>query len=511
MTPVTPQLDLICDAFEDALKSGRAPNVREFASDVDVEGQRHLIRLLLEIELEYAVRNGTVISDDQVYRDYPEYQREVSQAIAAVRGRMESSQKLNIGNSVTESTKDSVRFRIVFGPLAGRDFPFEGHHTLVAGRSRKAQLKLSQDRRLSRFHCRFEIRPPECVVIDLGSRNGTILNGKAVDSATLADGDRIQIGDTCLHFEIVTNKPTAAALMPTVHTNKCLSDVPRTEQMETDVPRIPGYVIETELGQGSMGAVYQAKQLASGRLCAIKVLHPTVTGDRRNIQRFVREASVIMQLRHKRIVESIEFGLAGDAPFLVMEHIQQVPWRSVLESTNLAERIRIVAGIMVRVLEGLHYAHCQKIVHRDLKPSNLLVFQSGRKLSVKLAYFGLAKNFMNAGFSGFSTSNEICGTIAYMPPEQIIDCRNSKPACDIYAAGVCLYYMLSGHVPFEASNVSTQISMILNRKPAPLSDHIAGLPAGLSKLVNRALHREPQKRFASADEMLKTLLPFATR
>ncbi len=277
------------------------------------------------------------------------------------------------------------------------------------------------------------------------------------------------------------------------------------------MPTIPGYTIKNELGHGSMGAVYRAQQLSSGKLCAVKVLHPAITSDRRNIQRFVREASVIMQLRHKRVVESIEFGLSGDVPFLVMEHIQQVPLQSILKRAPIEERIRIASGIMVRALEGLHYAHGQKIVHRDLKPSNLLVFQSGRKLSVKLADFGLAKNFMNAGFSGFSTSSEICGTIAYMPPEQIIDCRNAKPACDIYAAGVCLYHMLSGHFPHESSKVSTQISMILNRKPRPLSDHIEHIPAGLLQLIEKTLQREPQNRFGTAEQMLHALLPFTRR
>ena len=171
----------------------------------------------------------------------------------------------------------------------------------------------------------------------------------------------------------------------------------------------------------------------------------------------------------------------------------------------------MAAGIMVRVLEGLEYAHAKQIVHRDLKPSNLLVFNSGRKLSVKLADFGLAKNFMNAGFSGFSTSTEMCGTIAYMPPEQIVDCRNAKPACDIYAAGVCLYHMLSDQFPHEAPNVPQQISHILHRKPTPITEHVPELPEGLSQLINRSLQREPQKRFASAEEMLKQLLPFATR
>jgi len=511
LSPVATHLDVLCDAFEEALKSGNALPISQLAASVDEDDRGQLIGLLLEIELEHLLRNGGKISEAEIHSAYPQFSDQVCNAVAAVRKRSDLIQNSAPPDSLRCETNEKVVLRVVSGPLVGRDFPFTGHHTLVVGRSREAQLQLSEDRRLSRFHCRFEIRPPDCVVVDLGSRNGTILNGQSVETSSLVNGDRIHIGDTCLQIEIHPNHSGSAVSTATLLPERCVSEQGDDERGPPDVPEIPGYALERELGHGSMGAVYQARQQSNGRLCAVKLLHPAITSDRRNIQRFVREASVVMKLRHKRIVESIEFGLAGDTPFLVMEHIHQVPLKRATQSASLDDRIRIVAGIMVRVLEGLHYAHSQQIVHRDLKPSNLLVFHSGRKLSVKLADFGLAKNFMNAGFSGFSTSNEICGTISYMPPEQIIDCRNAKPACDIYAAGVCLYYMLSDHLPHEASNVSAQISMILNRKPTPLTDHIADLPAGLSKLVDKALQRDPRKRFDTAEKMLQALLPYARR
>ena len=517
MNSVPEELDAVCDAFEKALKEGLAPSIRDYATRVPAETRGQLIQRLMEIQFDRVLRQEGELDDSRILSEYPEYVREANAALEAVRSRLNNPGTLVFTGSDNEVDFEGVTLRVITGPLAGQCFRFQEHATLVAGRSRKAQLRLSEDRVLSRFHCRFEIRPPDCVVVDLGSRNGTKVNGVKVKTSNLSHGDTVKLGDTCLKIEvstIVKDNPgrgvSADVVEPTVMPASA-SAISFTDSAEFELPEVSGYEIEREIGHGSMGAVYRARQSSTGNYFAIKLLHTHASRDRRNIQRFVREASVIMRLKHKRIVECHEFGLVGGTPFLVMELIEQVPVMKLLKSQTTADRVRIVTGVLIRMLEGLHYAHGQSIVHRDLKPANLLVYQAGKKLSVKLADFGLAKNFMNAGFSGFSTSNEICGTISYMPPEQIIDCRNAKPACDIYAAGVCLYYMLSGHVPHEATNVSSQISMILNRKPTPLSQHVPGLPEELLKVVETALQRDPLKRFPTAEAMLNALLPFSRR
>lgn len=211
MSPVSAQLDAICDAFEKALIAGHAPNVTEFIANADLDSRGQLIRLLLEIEQEHVLRNGGRVVERNLYAAYPQYRREVSQALAAVKKRMATGQTSN-SSPLEGDQKNRVVLRVIAGPLAGHEFPFTSHQTLVAGRSRNAQLKLSADRRLSRFHCRFEIRPPECVVLDLGSRNGTLLNGVNVTTATLCSGDQVQIGDTSIQVEISTVNANAAGV-----------------------------------------------------------------------------------------------------------------------------------------------------------------------------------------------------------------------------------------------------------------------------------------------------------
>jgi serine/threonine-protein kinase len=194
-----------------------------------------------------------------------------------------------------------------------------------------------------------------------------------------------------------------------------------------------------------------------------------------------------------------------------MEYIQTFNLQEYLDTLEFQERLRVSVGIIVRTLEGLQFAHAQEIVHRDVKPTNVLVYHTGRKLQVKLADFGLAKNYIDAGFSNCSASNEICGTLAYMPPEQIINCRYAKPPCDIYATGVCLYFLISNRLPYESTQTAAQISLILNKPPTPITEYMPELPSDLVDIISKALSREPGERYRSAEALRKVLLPFAIR
>jgi serine/threonine-protein kinase len=150
-------------------------------------------------------------------------------------------------------------------------------------------------------------------------------------------------------------------------------------------------------------------------------------------------------------------------------------------------------------------------VHRDVKPSNILSYKEGGRLHTKLADFGLAKNFQDAGLSSLSRENEIRGTLGYMPPEQIINCRYAKPPCDLYAAGACLYFFLSGTLPVAEVEGKKSIALILNRPAVPLAQRAPDVPEALARTVDRALAREPEDRFSTAEHMRLALLPFTEK
>ncbi|APZ95556.1 protein kinase domain-containing protein [Fuerstiella marisgermanici] len=406
----------------------------------------------------------------------------------------------------------AVTLKVTEGPSAGRVLQYTNHQTCILGRSKEAQLRLSPNRQFSRFHCRLEISPPEVAVVDLGSTNGTKVNGQRIETAMLATGDEVTVGDTKFTVTIQHSPEPSSSSHDATVIGVAMKRHTDHDSFDEPVPQIPGYTVERQIGFGSMGVVYVARRNATNEKVAIKIVRPLVCTHKKAIEKFRREAAIVLRLQHKRIVKSLDFRLTEDLlPYLVMEYIDEVDFRELLAAATLPDRCRMAAGIMVRVLEGLQYAHKLEIVHRDVKPTNLLVYKAGRKLQVKLADFGLAKNFIDAGFSDCSTSNEICGTLAYMPPEQIIDCRHAKPTCDIYAAGVCLYNMISGRLPFEADMVAQQISMILNTEAISITQHVPDIPKGIANIIVRAIEREVADRYATAGEMREALLPFTKR
>ena len=317
-----------------------------------------------------------------------------------------------------ESTVVPSRIKVVItvlsGPCRGRSLDFSSHQTLTIGRSQKAHLSVSDDPRCSRFHARFEVNPPQCVVVDLQSRNGTLVNGIAIQEMTeLHDGDLVQIGKTCLQVEIQGG---------TSESDDSHDEIANVDPQAVPVKAIPGFRLTRFLGQGGMGTVYHAIREIDGENVAVKVLRPRTTIGN-GLQHFIREASILAQLKHRRIVRLFEFGLQRNEPYLVMEWVETVDFWPILEESKFSTRVRIAAGMICRVLDALEYAHANGVVHRDVKPSNILAYKDGKKFRVKLADFGLAKKFMDAGLSAMSTSDEVKGTVSYMPPEQVRDCR----------------------------------------------------------------------------------------
>jgi hypothetical protein len=434
--------------------------------------------------------------------------------------------------SVHESQTVHVTLDVVTGPHIGAHFEFQHHDTFLVGRGTWAHLCLSRDLHFSRHHFRIEIRPPDCYLIDLGSRNGTFVNGHRVKSVFLRDGDVISGGKTEIRVRVGNAKPAAQA--PTVlgafsSTATCENKASTTDARRTatgsgllitgqtnagssiaPIQPLPGYELQEELGGGSMGVVYRALHTTTRQEVAIKLISQKQTTSEHAIQLFIREANLLGRLDHPHIVRCLDFGYTAGQLYLVMECVPKIALQDVLANEPQSSCIRIPCAIVRQVLQALEHAHRMSIVHRDIKPENVLLFRKGRKLNAKLADFGLAKNYVYAGLSEISHEGDIRGTIAYMPPELVVDCRDARPAGDIYSVGATLYYYLSRQFPFDFGN-RNKLAVVLEDDPVPLAKRVPGLPPKLAKIVHRALAKEPCDRFASAGEMFDALKPFATR
>jgi hypothetical protein len=419
-------------------------------------------------------------------------------------------------------TSPAIVLRIVAGPHEGEEFAFDSYGTLIVGRAADAQWRLAKDPFFSRYHFRVEANPPQCRLEDLQSSNGTEVNGSRVTEIDLRQGDRIECGDTVFEVTVTgaANPVFAATLDLSPEERQAASDklhsaplaaAPLFAPKPAHPPRLADFDLQRELGRGGMGVVYHGIQRRTGREAAIKIIHPQTVVPPDALQMFLREASILSQLKHPRIVEYLTVGLHQGQMFLAMEYLPVINFTEALASQPRPRQIRLACGVMCHVLEALAHAHAKEIVHRDVKPQNLLVYRQEGRLRVKLADFGLAKNYLNAGFSSLTRDDDIRGTISYMSPEQILDSRYASPPCDLYSVGVCLYLFLSGKLPFQAKDAHGAIVAILNSVPPPISLRAPDVPADLAAIVDRSLAREPEDRFPSAESMRQALLKFTEK
>lgn len=535
-------MDEICDIFEQQWARGDFPAAETYLNRVPSEEQGELLMMLLEIELEYRIHRGEVPEEREYQRRYRNNPASVRRAFRAVHRRFpeafprtpapahpqpgptlidpnaegKTPKGPDDGNerTIAFSRDSTVVLNVTSGPSRGLERRFTTPATCIVGRAADADLRLSPNRELSRYHCRLHINPPNVTLMDLGSTNGTLVNGEKVQECMLVTGDLVTTGDSTFRMTVIHPDYSPAALgdtiLPTPSQQPVVAE--KADSFMAHAPEVSGYIIDHVLGSGSMGTVYAARRIATNEKVAIKVTRPILDDDRKVLERFRREISIGLRLQHRYIVKTLDVQFLEDHyPCLIMEFVEQVDPRTILSDAPVKDRCRMACGIVVRLLEGLQYAHDLEFVHRDVKPSNLLIFRSGRKLQVKLADFGLAKNYVDAGFSDISRTGEMCGTVAYMPPEQIKDCRASKPSCDIYAAGVTLYNLISGKVPYTGSNLSIQVREILDGTPIPLKHFVQDVPDTLCQIIEKATMKDAEDRFASAAEMRHALLPFTRR
>lgn len=394
------------------------------------------------------------------------------------------------------------------GPLAGARFEFDRHETFLVGRAPDTHLTLSEDAHFSRHHFVLEVNPPQCLLRDLNSRNGTFVNGRRVTQALLKHGDEISGGKTRMRVEL---EATPRELKDVAATPPAPAPQPasmRDDSHVLDFQPVPDYEVLSLLGQGKMGTVYLARHRETDERFALKVITPESSVRPKVISLFLREVSVLSQLHHPRIVRLHDTGASGGMLYFVMEYIETVDVHEVLAGRSEAFKTKTFCAIISQVLEGLAHAHARSFVHRDIKPGNILLSRVGKSLHVKVADFGLAKNYMNAGLSGMTVEGELLGTCAFMAPEQILNARDSKPTVDIYSAGASLYQFLANQYPHEYTRDQHPLATVLEEDAVPLTTRAPHIPAELAAIVHRSLARRPEDRFQTAEEMRDALAPF---
>ncbi|MEP6834831.1 MAG: serine/threonine-protein kinase [Gemmatimonas sp.] len=261
----------------------------------------------------------------------------------------------------------------------------------------------------------------------------------------------------------------------------------------------PGYRLERELGGGGMSRVFVAEEVALGRRVVVKTLAPEVMPGA-SVDRFHKEMQTAAQLQHPAIVPLLGTGSANGITWFTMPFVAGDTLRDRLQRDG-ALPIADVVRLSRDLFDALSAAHAAGVMHRDIKPENL--FLSGRHMLV--ADFGVARALSmstQAGGAGnrLTVAGMAVGTPAYMAPEQALGDDGADHRVDIYAAGLVMYEMLCGALPFKASTPQQMVAAHLSVVPAPISERRDDVPAALSELVMRCLAKDPDDRPASASE-----------
>ena len=261
--------------------------------------------------------------------------------------------------------------------------------------------------------------------------------------------------------------------------------------------KIKHYHIEEKIGSGGMGLVYKAFDTVLERHVAIKVMHQHLLDDKQNADRFMNEARAAAKLTNPSIVTIFEIGDDESGRYIVMEYVEGKPLSNFI-ITDAALAVPRTLHLQRQILEALATAHDHGVLHRDIKPENVLVTKDD---VVKILDFGIAR--INAG-QGLTMAGDVLGTIEYMAPEQmmgdVIDAR-----ADLYSAGVLLYNMLTGHLPFTGDSAVTILYKQLNEPPVPPGFYNKAIPAPLENVVMRGLSKSPDERWQTAAEFAAAL------
>lgn len=360
------------------------------------------------------------------------------------------------------------------GPNKGKHVEWSAS-SITVGRDARTNLKID-DTAVSRNHFKIYDVENQFFIEDLGSRNGTILNGESIDRPMpLEIGSCIQIGETI--FSWVDKLPEAG------------SDPLLGKELS-------GYLICELLGKGGMGRVYRAQQISLDRDVALKILSSKLTKNEVFVEKFIEEARSSAKLNHPNIIQVYDVTQSGKKYFFSMEY---APGGSIQDLISGGRKLPLDEALSYfkDTLSGLEFAEKKQIIHCDIKPENLMLAEEN---VVKIGDLGLAQSLTDDK----KEKEQLYGTPHYFAPERItggiVDHRS-----DMYSCGASFYRILTGTTPFKGRSSKEIIQRHIHDTPTPIRELNPDLPEYIETIIDKMMAKNPEDRYASNSDILKDL------
>jgi len=420
----------------------------------------------------------------------------------------------SVGPCLPSGKCDSrVILRVVSGPIEGQEFVFDRHDTFLFGRGADCHARISGDPQVSRHHFLLEVVPPRVRIRDLGSRNGTSVNGqrygKRSDSPSgdpvaspcqaevdLKSGDRIRVGRTTIEVRIESG------------TSPSVSGAGSVESERTVPPHVAesgsglnAYEMGDALGSGPLGTVYRAVRKSDGRHVAVKLVQPVVDVSEADACRFLQGIDVLRELQHPAIAGVLEMGWAEQGFYFVTPYCSGKSLAEAMAGRGGRLTLAETRPLLLQCLAALDHAHQRGFIHRDLKPQNILLENRVGAWFALISDFGLARQFELAGFSGLTATGDFRRTHRFIPREHLTGFQNCLPASDLWSLAAVFYHALTGDYPYDFHN-RDPLAVILHDNPVPFAVRNPTIPLPVATAIDVALRSDPAARFPSAGTMI---------
>ncbi len=332
--------------------------------------------------------------------------------------------------------------------------------------------------------------------------------GKAVVDAGLATQNEI---DYCREQQKQASDPNQRSLSDLLVENSFITanQAKRLKRQfdERKQSQIPGYQLITKCGKGAMATVYKARQISLDRIVAVKVLPRKMSENKEFVARFYQEGRAAARLSHNNIVQAIDVGSTPDSyHFFVMEYIEGLTLYDMMQPPPLGDSHQFTEAesldITIQMAEALVHAHQRGLIHRDVKPKNIILTPQG---VAKLTDLGLARA-QDDKTAAESEAGKAYGTPYYISPEQIRGDVDIDFRADIYSLGATLYHLLTGRPPFEAATPSAVMHKHLKDPLLPPDHLITTLSSGVGEIIEVAMAKKRDDRYASTADMLDDLV-----